>query len=235
MTAEHWIALGTFLLFVGTGMVTFGTVRSMQVISNSTDIIREATERLQTQTQKIESINTEIATKAGQISDLVTESLNQLTGAGSFCHVEATGNPDNSISLRLHHDGKYPLLDVSVEITDSVAAKQFWEKFKQSDQTQLGSGDINAARGVVFSQKIGTLNPHGALPLIGVLAANPNERRTFNILMTARNGFYMETINIIKKTEGNKWLVDERAFKITDPPTKEPIWVMSSPEFPRDQ
>jgi phage-related tail protein len=84
MTPEYWIGLGTALLLIGTAMVTWGTVNSMKIISDSTTVIKSATENLQTQTQKIEGINNAIATKAGKITDLASESLNQLTSAEPY-------------------------------------------------------------------------------------------------------------------------------------------------------
>jgi hypothetical protein len=134
MPHEQWIGIGTALLLIGTGMVTWGTVKSMKIISDSTSVIKDATDNLQAQTQRIEGINNDIATKAGQISDLASESLNQLTSADSFCYVDASVNAtDNSLlMLMLVHQGKYPLPDVSVEIRDINAAERFWKEFDQS-------------------------------------------------------------------------------------------------------
>jgi hypothetical protein len=180
------------------------------------------------------NFNIDIRAKNEEISRLQQENLNQLTSSDSFCHIEATGNPDNSVLLTLFHNGKYPLFDVFVEIQDTAAARRFWERFKQSGQTQLGSADISAAKGVVLTQNIGTLNEHAALPLISVPAASPTEPRTFTILMRARNGFYTETINIVKQKDGGRWLVEAHLFKLGTP-NNDQIWERVSPDFPRDQ
>jgi len=122
----------------------------------STTVIKTATDNLQTQTQKIAGLTTTIATKAAQINDVVSESLNQLTSAGSFCHIEAQGNPDDSISFSLFHDGKYPVYDVLVQIRDSNVAKRFIEERRKNGETGIGNIDVNAFTGVVFTHEFGT-------------------------------------------------------------------------------
>src|ERR1700719_1362525 len=126
MTPEYWIGLGTALLIIGTVMVTWGTMNSMKIVVASTTVIKDATDKLQTQTQKIEGINNEIATKASQISNLVSESLNQLTSADSFCYVEASllAPKGDEILFFIVHHGKYPVSDINIEVHDVAVVER---------------------------------------------------------------------------------------------------------------
>jgi hypothetical protein len=210
-------------------MVTWGTVKSIQTISISTDIIKGATDRLQAQTTEIENINKEIAEKATIISTLASESLNQLTSADSFCYVDAAVHaPKNdSVGLTLFHRGKYPLSDVFIEVRDLAATERFWQDFKERDQTQLSVPDVvQASRGLVVSKNVGTVIPDSGTFLTSVPYAS--EPMKFLIWIIARNGFYRETITLAKRKDGNGWAVDEHLFKRqTDKEVQ--IWEFVSP------
>ena len=55
-----------------------GTVRSMSIVVDTTGYIKDPTEALRMQTNKLEGINVNISKKAEQINDLVTEAVASL-------------------------------------------------------------------------------------------------------------------------------------------------------------
>jgi hypothetical protein len=93
------------------------------------------------------NFNIDIRAKNEEISRLQQENLNQLTSSGSFCHIEATGNPDNSVLLTLFHNGKYPLFDVLVEIQDTAAARRFGNDLNKA-------GKLNSAVPTSVRQRV---------------------------------------------------------------------------------
>jgi hypothetical protein len=210
VTPEILIAIGTALFLGGTAIVTLGTVLS---------------------TQRIEHITTDVAEQAKIIRHVATESFNQLTSAGSFCHIQASVAPDNSIGFTLLQDGDYPIFDVVVRILDSAASKRFWEEFRQGGKTTLSSSDLNAAQGLVFFDRVGTLMKGGEIPsLTSVPPATPAELRRFEIFINTRNGLYLETIKMIKAKE--QWLFNEQLNSVSLPGP--PLWQHISPNFPKN-
>jgi hypothetical protein len=201
MKPEYWIGIGTFLFVLGTAMVTWGTIRS----------------------------NNEIATKAGQITNLAAESLNQLTSADSFCYLQASVGPEpNRLSLWLFHQGKYAISDVQIVVHDAAATQRFWDTFKQSGRTQLTSAEQLQSTGVIFHQSIGTVIPNTGRILLSI--PYNYERKVFNISILACNGIYLETITFVKNKKEDGFLFDEHLVKLSDGKEHQ-IWERVSPDF----
>jgi hypothetical protein len=230
MTPELWIGIGTVFFLIGTAMVTWGTVRSTSMIASTTTAIKTATETLQTQTAALEQVNKEIADKAEQINALTQENLNQLTSADSFCYVSASvmapGN--DAIVLHLMHSGKYPIYDLAVEVHDQSASKKFWDEFHRAGRTQLTAQDWTAAMGIISVQTIGTMPPNSGRRLITVPYGG--ERRSFDIMMSARSSLYRETITLMKRPQGEGYALDQHLYKRGGGEDTQ-IWEQVSPDF----
>ena len=89
MEPEQWIMLGTGIILIGTiggtTLVTWGNITAMRSSNNTANAIQTATVSLQKQTEKLETLNREIAKKTEDIGNLASESLKQITGGDSFC------------------------------------------------------------------------------------------------------------------------------------------------------
>lgn len=126
------------------------------------------------------------------------ETINNLTGGDSFAYV-APINFDSGLGtarLAVIHQGRYPLLDLTVEVIDLDKAMAGWKKPSMERS-------INEERVQI---PIGNLSPSLSVSLFEI---NVNNHRSgFTIVMRARNGTKTQLMRFCKTPAG--WLIASR-------------------------
>ena len=163
------ILIGTI---AGTSLVTFGNISAMRSSRNTANAIRMATGALQQQTEKLETLNHEIAQKTEQIGNLASESLKQITGGDSFCIIHTVFSSPNNITLLLQNNGNYHVHDVIVQLQDSAESEKYWQDvhanraaYPEDAFAALFSTTKTIQKGTVFSNSSSPIRkPTGAVP-----------------------------------------------------------------------
>lgn len=108
--------LGLIFIFLGTGLTIYGQQiifdKSNALLQNKSDIIEDLSKENIRLNSEIAKINKEIAAT--------------ITGGDSFCYLFASLSFDskNTINFDLHHNGEYPMYEVSVKVWDESCLKK---------------------------------------------------------------------------------------------------------------
>jgi hypothetical protein len=236
---EQWIMWGTGIILIGTiagtSLVTFGNISAMRSSRNTANAIRMATGALQQQTEKLETLNHEIAQKTEQIGNLASESLKQITGGDSFCIIHTVFSSPNNITLLLQNNGNYHVHDVIVQLQDSAESEKYWQDV-HANRAAYPEDAFAALFSTTKTIQKGTVFSNSSSPILTV--SYQGERRTFTAFIFSSNGSYRETITVMSSPKGPKeagyqWVVDAHLYR-REGGTEVPIWEQVSDDFPRD-
>ena len=149
----------------------------------------------------------------------LTESM---TGGASFCYLNITAIDKNNKSGKwvVVHQGEYPLYDVQISVVDL-------DEFRQIKNITFEN--LVTTRDII---SIGNISPSLAVMLGSqVNIAGRNELK-FNIFITARNGFAMQTLRM--KFVDGKWHRATKVIKHEDGKDKV-MFEKIDENYPRDQ
>ncbi len=145
---------------------------------------------------------TKIHNQGKQIIDLASELKHWTTGADSFCYYHYgnfAASPKNKILRMLVHVGRYPIYEISVDITDATTLKHL-----------VNAGDLtfDSLRTIKTREHLGTVHPndiaqnmyskacHFQGDLLPVTIPQDTQRQEYSILFSARNGIWVQDIII---------------------------------------
>jgi hypothetical protein len=125
--------------------------------------------------------------------------LKQATSAGSYCYVEFLGNDKlfNHRAIAIATSGQYSVYDIEIIFSDIDGKKP--------------STMDNLYPNALFYEKLGNLAKDRALTWKMIDIPNNVIHKRFGVIIFARNGFWSESIDIIKSNDG--W---HDGFQVTD-------------------
>lgn len=188
-----YVAFPMILIFVG-------------AISSAVGAFWTAARQVKSANQRAD-FEKELRLKTEEIAELNKQIAANVTGGDSYCtlFVSAPGESNQS-GLILMNQGKYPVYDISVKIDDV-------EHLIDVAKNELGSaGSWAQSRALLAKASIvflpGNLGPGQATEL-GVLQLPTTEKQSYNVQITARNSYVIQTLRF-RRVNG-EW---KRAEKI---------------------
>jgi len=113
------IALGAFLVVAGSFWAT----------------LRENRDKIQFANERAE-FEKELRAKSEEIAKLNIFIKESITGGDSYCYIYFGDAGNNMITPIIHHEGKYPLYDITIRLIDM----DLWgEGQKENDQEKINS------------------------------------------------------------------------------------------------
>ena len=164
-----------------------------------------------------------LRTKSDEIAQLNTKIASAVTGGDSFCYLDlAIGDgTTNTPALMLVHQGEYPVYDVSVRIVDlqkfNVVKKSLTLETMAETQTVL---------------PVGNVSPRQA-PVLGKCTLPNTQQQSFNVFISARNGFVTQLIRL-QRIKGFWKSATKVTRKIYEENKSVVLLEKVDPEFPRD-
>jgi hypothetical protein len=186
----NWFNPG-IVIFLGALIVAFGAFWQFHR--------QTATEqRLAEKSEEIAALNRELAAKSEEIARLTKDNFAAVTGGDSFCYVALAAREDAAgPTVTAVHQGKYPLYDVDLRITDLKR----WSTPPGKSAEQL-----------IARFHLGTLAASTTV-LVGRMPPLRGETERFNLHFSARNGFWTQLVRL-RKVDGT-W---KMATKVTRGP-----------------
>lgn len=118
--------------------------------------------------------------------DSLNENLKTQTGGDSFCYAGLNGISEQGVGLVLVTQGKYPLYDVQVQVTDVKVLRV--------------AKDIQ--KSTLLVKQIGNMGIKIARPLGDVPFSSAGDTQALNIFFSGRNGFWTQLMRL-RKINGN--------------------------------
>jgi len=184
--------------------------------------LRAKTEQLAKQSEKIASLNQVIA--------------GSVTGGDSFIYLMFTPQPQsNEAMLSLAHQGKYPVFDVSIELSDQDESDERLRALGLKDK----SGSITLDQLIELTKRKATFNyptirPNMAMRVMDKwqLPVGKSVVR-YRLAIFTRNGIFSQSINL-HRVDGS-WAQASQVFRSMGANKKSVLlyeWI--DPRFPRD-
>jgi hypothetical protein len=190
----HWLTwIGILVIGIGTALTIIG---QQKVNDKSNDL-------LQAKSNKIEELS-QVNLKLSEInSELLRQSLNQITGSDSWAYVSSglhtlQGIPNQPFMMNLNHIGDYPLYDLKIEIFEI----EFSKDANPKSQTLTK----------VFGKEVGTLNKSMHPESLGIIELPNKKRVDYLIKLKAKSRTITQHWIFIKK-EDNYWSTAQKIFK----------------------
>jgi hypothetical protein len=155
--------------------------------------------------------------KAEEIARLNRALADLVTGGNSFPYLGLVACNARSCALTLVHDGQHPLYDVAVRIVDLDV---FDKVPKDAGLREYLAADTR------FS--VGNLSPH-QVQLLGELSLGEGSSRGFNIFISARNGFIIQSLRC--RRVNNAWTFATKVMR--QGPTEVLLHERIDADFPR--
>lgn len=189
----HWLtAVGLILIGLGTALTIIG---QQKVNDKSNDL-------LQVKSNKIEELS-QINVKLSETnSELLKQSLDQITGGDSWAYISSglhtlQGIPNQPFMLVLNHIGDYPLYDLKIEIFEAEFSKEATPKSHTLTK--------------VFAKDIGTLNKNMHPESVGIIELPNKIRVDYLVKLKAKSRTITQHWIFIKK-EDNYWSTALKVF-----------------------
>ena len=218
---RHWMAVLTAFVVLG-GIGMYATIQ--QATESTTASTKLATSivnlgKATNEISRVQALNTELQkrllTQSDTIASLSNKGINTTLGGDSFCYMAFEGASliEGKPIPRVFQVGKYPLYDVTADITDM---EKFRGEFARRGVV-MGPGKgipFKAGRAAMVTIPVGNLAVGSQEFLLDHVIYFSNEQsQDFRVSFSARNGFWSQDIKL-RRVEGDwrKWLM---AFRVT--------------------
>lgn len=176
----------------------FNGVQAQKEAKASNELLRTKTDEIAAATRQsldLAKLNGELSRalikKSDTISDLGRSAVSETTGGDSYCFVDMGGMAGTEgLAASVERRGRYPMQNVGVTITDVDAFR--------ADKTMQNMGVWRRSFPVIdFISRVSLWRP------LGTYSMGPNvQSRSFNVEISARNGFFQELLRVRRLADG---------------------------------
>lgn len=198
------------IIFIGVLLAAIGAFWASHKQNEFEDNLKETQRTLELKNEEIIQLNREIGI-------LSHHTMNMVTGGDSYAYIQFSDNQSETVEnvrlgkVFLTHEGRYPLYDLTIQITDIDAHK---------DVKLITVGNIGSTQHVKFWPLNHIINFD--------LSGKASQR--FNIFFYGRNGMWYQQI-IYKKLKAN-WSIATRVARPNNKGGVDVLFKSISPDFP---
>jgi hypothetical protein len=178
----------------------------------------------------------ELRAKTEEIARLNMELTAVVTGGDSYPFVFFQPVDKDEASLMVFHQGKYPVYDVSIEITDTDKFNALLAKFgwDQAGSYRMTPEQLRELKRTKVTLNAGNVRPGVGMTLVDKWVLPPGvDVIRYGISIHARNGVFSQGV-VINRSQG-KWRTASRVYRAAAPGKKAVLLKeVVDPAFPRD-
>lgn len=237
MPIETMIVVGTVVSILGTGLLAYSNVMNLKRQAERSRAAAEKSDELAQKSDELARKSDEIARLNKEIVEITKDASGAITGGDSFIYLQTTSIDDNEVIFEVVSEGKHPVYDISMQITDQNLAAAVFAEFEAKNKGKpfrainevLGAHAFDAT---VRRLALGNVPPNTGIPGLAELRwpMAGLKDRGFLIQTTARNGYMVQVMRFTKV--GDTWNAATRVTK-TDGKGNAPVVRESfTPNFP---